>query len=51
VTDLCPTTTFDNNLFYLAGQAPDGGEISNRLESYWRPYHERLGKALAELKE
>ena len=51
VTELCPTTTFDNGPIYLEGQAPDRREITSRLDRYWRPYHIRLAEALAELKE
>ena len=51
VTELCPTTTFDNDPIYLEGQAPDRREIMSRLDRYWHPYHNRLAEALAELKE
>lgn len=49
-TDLCPVTTFDNELLYLPGMKPDVGDVNQRLESYFVPYHaailselERLG--------
>lgn len=50
VTDLCPTTTFDNDPIYRPGMAPEEGAIADRVERYWRPYHERLAGALADLK-
>jgi N-formylglutamate deformylase len=49
VTELCPTTTFDNDPIYFEGQDPDDNEIATRLERYWHPYHHRLAEALAEL--
>ncbi len=49
VTELCPTTTFDNDPIYFEGQEPDSDEITTRLERYWNPYHRRLAETLAEL--
>ena len=49
-TDLCPIATFDNESLYLPGMKPDAGDVNQRLESYFVPYHaailselERLG--------
>jgi N-formylglutamate deformylase len=49
-TGLCPVATFDNEALYLPGLKPDAGDINQRLESYFVPYHaailselERLG--------
>ena len=30
---------------------PDDAEISRRRETYWQPYHEKISKALLEIKE
>lgn len=49
-TELVPMTTFDRAAVYRTGQAPDAAEIAERRELYWRPYHERIAEALAELK-
>jgi formiminoglutamase len=38
-TELCPTTTFDGDPLYRAGQNPDEAEISRRRETYFTPYH------------
>ena len=46
-TGLCPTTTFDQAPIYLDGQEPDAAEIAARKDQVFRPYHERLGRALA----
>lgn len=49
-TGLCPTSTFACESIYLPGQEPATQEIQARLERYWRPYHDALGEALAELR-
>lgn len=49
-TELCPTALFDDTPIYKPGAAPDAAEIEERLNTYWRPYHERLAAALAALK-
>jgi N-formylglutamate amidohydrolase len=41
-TSLVPEETFTGVRIYREGQAPDRDEIQQRLETYWRPYHERL---------
>ncbi len=41
-TELCPTTTFDEQPVYLPGKAPDEAEIAARRLRYWQPYHDRL---------
>lgn len=41
-TGLCSTITFDGQPIYTAGSEPQAAEIRNRVESYWRPYHQRL---------
>lgn len=49
-TQLCPTNTFTDQSIYLPGQDPDQGEVSDRRERYWQPYHERLGQELESLR-
>lgn len=49
-TELCPTTTFDGELLYRAGYAPDEHEIANRRRAWFEPYHRALGEAIARLR-
>lgn len=46
VTELCPTTTFDEQPVYLPGEAPDENEEQARVGHYWRPYHQALAAEL-----
>lgn len=41
-TGLCPTETFRGEPVYRDGHAPTQGEIDERLETYWQPYHDKL---------
>ncbi len=50
-TELCPTRFFTGEPLYLAGQAPDETEVSQRLQSHWQPYHSALRAELARLRE
>lgn len=45
-TGLCPVDTFDKQPIYLEGKQPDEAEIQNRIEQYWRPYHDKLKSEL-----
>ena len=49
-TELCPTTTFDGELLYRAGYAPDANEITARRRTYFDPYHAAITTELARLK-
>ncbi|MDH3593695.1 MAG: N-formylglutamate deformylase [Rhodospirillales bacterium] len=49
-TELCPTTTFDEQPVYRAGEGPDEAEVAARRARVWRPYHERLQAALEAIK-
>jgi N-formylglutamate deformylase len=49
-TELCPTTQFDGGPIYRTGQAPGEAEVAERLQAYWRPYHERLAAELQAIK-
>lgn len=41
-TALCPTTTFDGEPIYRAGEAPSSDEIAERQQRYHQPYHDAL---------
>ena len=41
-TGLCPTETFDGVPLYQPGKEPDDAEGAQRLDRYFRPYHEAL---------
>jgi N-formylglutamate deformylase len=49
-TDLCPTTTFDGDLLYRAGEGPKQEEIDRRREKYFEPYHAALEAEIARLR-
>jgi N-formylglutamate deformylase len=49
-TGLCPTTLFNGTALYLPGRVTDAIEVSERLDQYWRPYHEQLAAELARLR-
>ncbi|MBL4639343.1 MAG: N-formylglutamate deformylase [Kordiimonadaceae bacterium] len=42
VTELCPTTTFDEAPIYEKGRAPNSDEVLDRVDAYWMPYHDAL---------
>jgi N-formylglutamate deformylase len=50
-TELVPLTLFDEGPIYWHGAGPDSVEVEERLERYWRPYHERLAAELAALRD
>ncbi len=39
---LCPLTTFAGEPVYQTGQAPGEQETNDRIQQFWRPYHDRL---------
>ena len=41
-TGLCPSMRFDGGPVYLQGEEPSADEIGERVERYWRPYHDAL---------
>jgi N-formylglutamate deformylase len=49
-TELCPTRFFSGEPLYRDGMAPDDGQVTERLATYWRPYHDALASELARLK-
>lgn len=50
VTELCPTTTFDDDPIYQEGQMPDAAEIIERVFYYHQPYHGLLKAEIARIK-
>ncbi|NUS61342.1 MAG: N-formylglutamate deformylase [Lysobacter sp.] len=50
-TGLCPAVQFTGEPVYLEGQAPDDDEIAQRVDTYWRPYHEALQGELQRLRD
>lgn len=49
-TELVPTRSFSGQPLYRDGCTPTADEVAQRLETYWRPYHEALAAELARLK-
>jgi len=49
-TGLCPIVQFSGEPVYLPGQEPTPGEIAQRVEAYWRPYHDALAAEIARIK-
>lgn len=51
ITDLCPATTFTGEPLYVDERKEvHRTEVHRRLEIYYKPYHEQIGKKLFELK-
>ncbi|MEH6404329.1 MAG: N-formylglutamate deformylase [Sneathiella sp.] len=42
VTELCPTSLFDETPIYRSGKAPIRAEVEGRRETFWMPYHDEL---------
>lgn len=49
-TGLCPTRRFDGGPVYLPGREPTIGEVAERVQRYWQPYHQTLADELLRLK-
>jgi N-formylglutamate deformylase len=49
-TGLCPTARFDGGPVYLEGHTPTPADIAERVDRYWRPYHQALAAELHRLK-
>jgi N-formylglutamate deformylase len=47
---LCPTDTFDRQPLYREGE-PGEAEIARRVEAIWRPYHARLAREIARVRD
>jgi N-formylglutamate deformylase len=50
-TPLVPIDTFHKQPLYRPGDEPDEAEISERVETYWAPYHLQLESELEKLKQ
>ncbi len=50
-TEICPTTSFGDQLLYRDGETPTSDEVAERVERYWRPYHKRLRAELDRLRQ
>ncbi len=48
-TTVCPTETFDGEALYKDGENPTPAEIAARLNTYWRPYHQKLASLTSEI--
>ncbi|MFN0182374.1 MAG: N-formylglutamate deformylase [Aquabacterium sp.] len=49
-TELCPTRHFTGDPLYRDGQTPDAAEVQQRVQHYWRPYHDTLQAELARIR-
>ena len=49
-TGLCATEQFDGQPVYQDGEQPEAREIAERVEQYWRPYHQQLFAELERIK-
>ncbi len=45
-TGLCPTVQFSGAPVYRDGMLPDAAEVTRRVDTFWRPYHEALSAEL-----
>jgi len=48
-TGLCPTQTFAGENIYSSG-AVEADEMARRVETYWRPYHEKIEQEIERLR-
>lgn len=49
-TGLCPIQRFDGGPVYLPGHEPSVREVGERVQRYWRPYHQALSQELERLR-
>src|SRR5262245_13448123 len=49
-TELVPTTTFDGEPLWRAGQAPNAADIAQRKQAYFEPYHAALATEIDRLR-
>jgi N-formylglutamate deformylase len=49
-TELCPSRFFTGEAIYKNGCEPDENAIQQRVNQYWRPYHQALAAELARIK-
>lgn len=49
-TGLCPVVQFSGEQVYLLGRQPSSDEVAERVQRFWRPYHEALLAELSRLR-
>lgn len=49
-TGLCPEASFAGEPLYVDGKGPGEAEKRQRVDSYWRPYHDRLESELERIR-
>ena len=49
-TGLCPLVQFTGEAVYQPGREPDEAEVRQRVDTYWRPYHDTLGAELQRIR-
>ena len=49
-TGLCPLQTFSGDAIYESASV-GADEIAERVERYWRPYHDKLSRTLAQIRD
>ncbi len=49
-TGLCPLSMFDGQPIYVRGHEPSPSSVAQRIEHYWRPYHNRLQAEMERLR-
>ncbi len=49
-TEVCPSSCFDDSPIYRDGAVPDATEVAERIDTYWRPYHQCLQQELARIR-
>jgi len=49
-TGLCPIVEFSGEPIYQAGEEPHGGEIGDRVGTFWTPYHDALAGEIDRLR-
>ena len=49
-TGLCPLQTFSGENIYLDSAVIDAAEKAERIQRYWRPYHDKIDATLATLR-
>jgi len=50
-TGLVSTIGFDGEPLYLGGAEPDAGEVQQRVNEFWKPYHDALTQEIARLRQ
>ena len=50
-TGICPQCTFAGDEIYLDGEAVDGNEQAERVQTFWQPYHSVIEGKLSSLRK